>query len=66
MYEFECGSPVCNHRLTSSSKDELMREVAEHVRRTHGIAVPPKSILSYLDETAVTETSPTPKGRRKP
>ncbi len=57
MHEFQCGSPVCKGRFTSHDKDELMREVAEHVRTEHKIDVPTASILGYLEATAVTEVA---------
>ncbi len=63
MYEFQCGSPVCHSRLSASSKDELMREVTEHVRSAHHIPVPTKSIMGYLEATAVTEVAPAEKER---
>jgi predicted small metal-binding protein len=62
MYEFGCASPVCQTRLTSDDKDELMREVAEHVRTAHRIKVPTTSILDYLESTGVTEVAPTRSG----
>lgn len=60
MYEFACGSPVCHSRFSAPTKDELMREVSDHVRAKHHIPVPTKSILGYLEATAVTEVDPTP------
>ena len=59
MYEFHCGSPVCHGRFTSRDKEELMKQVTEHVRTTHRIAAPTASILGYLESTAVTEVTPT-------
>jgi predicted small metal-binding protein len=59
MYEFHCGSPVCHSRFSAPSRDELMRGVAEHVRTVHRIEVPTKSLLGYLEATAVTEVAPT-------
>lgn len=53
-YEFQCGSPVCNSHFSANSKDRLMEDVAEHVRTAHNIPVPTKSILGYLEATAVT------------
>ena len=58
MPEFQCGSPVCHSRFTAPTKDELMRQVAEHVRTKHDIPVPTKSILGYLEATAVTDDTP--------
>jgi predicted small metal-binding protein len=55
MYQLACGSPVCEGRLASSDKEELMRELAEHLRTVHRIEVPSKSILGYLEATALTE-----------
>jgi predicted small metal-binding protein len=57
MYEFACGSPVCETRFTSRDKEELRREVAEHVRTAHRIKVPTTSILDYLESTGVTEVA---------
>lgn len=62
MQEFQCGSPVCHSRFSAATHDELMREVAEHVRTKHGIPVPTKSILGYLEATAVTEVTSTRTG----
>jgi predicted small metal-binding protein len=59
MYEFQCGSPVCHSRFTSRDKEELMKQVSEHVRTTHKIAAPTASILGYLESTAVTEVAST-------
>jgi Protein of unknown function (DUF1059) len=58
MYEFQCGSPVCNSRLASKDKGELMRQVTEHVRTAHRIDAPTVSLLGYLEATAVTESTP--------
>jgi predicted small metal-binding protein len=58
MYEFDCGSPVWRSHFRSRDKDELMKQVTDHVRTAHRIA-PTASILGYLESTAVTEVSPT-------
>lgn len=55
MHEFQCGSPVCSSRFSAASRAELMQEVAKHVRVEHRIPKPTKSILDYLEETAVRE-----------
>jgi predicted small metal-binding protein len=59
MYVFECGSPVCRTRFTSGDNEELMREVANHVRTAHRITAPTASILDYLESTAVTDLATT-------
>lgn len=58
-HEFQCGSPACSSRLSADSRDELMAEVAKHVRVEHRIPKPTKSILDYLEATAVREVAPT-------
>jgi len=58
MHEFHCGSPVCNSRFSADSKEELMREVTRHVQDKHRIPAPTKSILGYLEATAVREVAP--------
>ncbi|MGH8348209.1 MAG: DUF1059 domain-containing protein, partial [Pseudomonas sp.] len=32
MYEFNCGHQECSSQVRSSNKDDLMRQVAEHVK----------------------------------
>jgi predicted small metal-binding protein len=58
MYEFQCGSPVCHSQFKAGDKEELKRQMAEHVRTAHRIPAPTASILDYLVATAVTETTP--------
>lgn len=55
MPQFQCASPVCKSRFSAPTKDQLMSQVAEHVRTVHQIPVPTQSILSYLEATSVTE-----------
>jgi predicted small metal-binding protein len=54
MPEFKCDSPTCNSKLSAGTRDQLMAQVAEHVRTVHNIPVPTQSILSYLEKTSVT------------
>ncbi len=58
MYEFHCGSPVCNTEFSAPTKDELMREVAEHVRVKHRLAEPSRSIVAFLEANTVREVVP--------
>lgn len=58
MYEFQCGSPVCRSRFTADDKQELMRQVTQHVRKAHKIGAPPAPIIGYLEDTAVKEVAP--------
>ncbi|MGH3980687.1 MAG: DUF1059 domain-containing protein [Pseudonocardiaceae bacterium] len=49
--EFRCDSPVCDGHLTASNQDDLMRQVAQHVRDVHKVEKPTQTILSYLAST---------------
>lgn len=55
MHEFQCGSPVCSSRFSARSREDLMREVGKHVQDVHRVPAPTKSILDYLESTAVRE-----------
>jgi predicted small metal-binding protein len=55
MPEFQCDSPVCGAKIRAHTKDELMVQVADHVRTAHQIPVPTKTILQYLEATSVTD-----------
>ena len=55
MYEFDCGSPVCNTHLVAATKDELMSDVGKHVLVKHRIAAPTKSLVQFLEENTIRE-----------
>lgn len=57
MYEFRCGSPVCKTEFTAPTKDDLMREVGEHVHKKHHIAAPSKSLVQFLEANTIREVS---------
>lgn len=54
MYEFTCGHQECSSQFTSTDKEHLMRQVAEHVKEVHNLQSAPQSILGYLETTCVT------------
>lgn len=56
MYEFNCGHQECSSQVTSSNKDDLMRQVAEHVKESHNLQTATQTILGYLETTCVTKT----------
>ncbi|HTW21345.1 MAG TPA: DUF1059 domain-containing protein [Mycobacteriales bacterium] len=60
MFEFTCGSPVCNARFTAPTKDALMAKVAGHVVGKHRIPAPTKSLVSFVVANCVREV---PTGR---
>jgi predicted small metal-binding protein len=61
-YEFVCGSPVCDKRLVAASKDDLMTEVAVHVRVKHHIPQPTKSLVRFIEANTIHEI---PEGGRR-
>ena len=56
MHEFTCGHQECSSQFTSTDKEYLMRQVAEHVKEVHNLQFAPQSVLSYLETTCVTTT----------
>ncbi|HEX5407909.1 MAG TPA: DUF1059 domain-containing protein [Pseudonocardiaceae bacterium] len=61
-YEFVCGSPVCDKRLVAATKDDLMTEVAAHVRVKHHIPQPTKSLVKFIEANTIHEI---PEGGRR-
>lgn len=53
MKDFQCGSPECSTQFTAADRDELRREIAEHVKKAHNVATPTETLVSYLEATAV-------------
>ncbi len=64
QYEFVCGSPVCHTRLRAASKDDLMNEVAEHVKVKHRIPAPTKSLVQFVEANTIREIHPAGEGGR--
>jgi predicted small metal-binding protein len=57
MLEFNCGHQECGSRFTSSDKDALMRQVADHLKEAHAVQTPTQTLMGYL-ETSCVETVP--------
>lgn len=64
QYEFVCGSPVCDKRLVAPTKDELMTEVAEHVKVKHHIPAPTKSLVKFIEANTIREIVPAMRSTR--
>jgi len=56
MHEFTCGHQECSSELTSSDKDVLMHQVADHLKEVHNVQTATQTLLGYLDATCVTTT----------
>ncbi|MGH3896835.1 MAG: DUF1059 domain-containing protein [Pseudonocardiaceae bacterium] len=56
MHEFTCGHQECSSQFSSSNKDALMQQVADHVKEYHGLQAATQTVLGYLETTCVTTT----------
>lgn len=57
MHEFQCGHQECGSQFTASSKEYLMRQVAEHLKEAHNVDKATETLMSYLESTCVTTRS---------
>ncbi|MGH3437335.1 MAG: DUF1059 domain-containing protein [Candidatus Dormibacteria bacterium] len=57
MHEFNCGHQECASQFTSSDKDNLMRQVADHLKEVHNVQTATQTLLGYLETTCVTTTT---------
>jgi predicted small metal-binding protein len=60
MHEFQCGSPVCDTRISAASKEQLMDEVIRHVQQDHHIPKPTKPIIDFLKANTIREVPSSP------
>jgi predicted small metal-binding protein len=54
MHQFQCGHQECFSQFSSPSKDDLMRQVADHLREVHNVEKATQTLLRYLESTCVT------------
>lgn len=54
MLAFQCGHQECGSQLTASNRDELMRQVEQHLKEVHNLDRATGALLSYLESTCVT------------
>ena len=54
MLQFQCGHQECFSQYTASNKDDLMRQVAEHLKDSHDVNTATKTLMDYLEATCVT------------
>ena len=50
MMQLRCADAgtVCPAVLSAYSHDELMRQLAHHLSRDHGVPAPTKTLLNYM------------------
>ena len=56
MHEFTCGHQECSSQFTSSDKDVLMSQVADHLKKVHNVQTATQTLLGYLETTCVITT----------
>ena len=56
MHEFTCGHQECSSQFSSSDKNYLMRQVADHLKDAHSVQTATQTLLGYLETTCVTTT----------
>ncbi len=56
MHEFTCGHQECSSQFSSSDKEYLMRQIAEHVKEAHKLQSVPQTVLAYLEMACITTT----------
>ena len=54
MHHFQCGHEECGSQFTMSHRDDLMRQVAQHLKDEHGVNSATETLMSYLESTCVT------------
>jgi predicted small metal-binding protein len=54
MPEFRCvdAGAHCNAHFKAATLEELMRDVAEHFKRTHGVGEPTETIMNLVAKLA--------------
>lgn len=57
MYEFSCGHQECGSQFTSTKRDVLMSQVADHLKETHNVQTATQTLLGYLETTCVTTST---------
>ncbi|MGH3796893.1 MAG: DUF1059 domain-containing protein [Pseudonocardiaceae bacterium] len=54
MHQFQCGHEECGRQLTASNKDDLMRQVAQHLKEAHNVDRVTETLMRYLETMCVT------------
>ncbi|HWD73289.1 MAG TPA: DUF1059 domain-containing protein [Actinomycetota bacterium] len=54
MVQFRCvdAGANCNGHFRAATREELLREVAEHFKRKHAVADPTQTIMNLVDKLA--------------
>ncbi len=48
-HHFQCGHEECGSQFAMSNRDDLMGQVAQHLKDEHGIGSATETLMSYLE-----------------
>lgn len=54
MHQFQCGHEECGSEFTAANKNDLMAQVAQHLKETHNVDNASQTLMGYLESTCVT------------
>ncbi|MCU1609814.1 MAG: hypothetical protein QOH09_3959 [Pseudonocardiales bacterium] len=54
MHQFQCGHQECGSQYTAANKDDLMSQVAQHLKDAHNVDKATQTLMGYLESTCVT------------
>jgi predicted small metal-binding protein len=54
MQLFQCGHEECGSQFAAPNKDDLMRQVAQHLKDAHNVDRVTQTLLGYLESKCVT------------
>ena len=56
MHQFQCGHEECGSQFSAANKDDLMAQVAQHLKEAHNVDNATQTLMRYLESTCVTST----------
>ena len=67
MLQIRCADAgtVCPALVEAFTREELHRQLADHLNRVHGVRTPTRTIMSYMTGLARTVEQPAPAGTGK-
>ncbi len=58
VHDFHCAHQECGSQFTAPDRYYLMRQVAEHLKDSHGVDRATETLMTYLEATCVTSWKP--------
>ena len=54
VYQFQCGHEECDSQFMAPTINDLMPQVAQHLRDAHSVDRITDTLMNYLESTCVT------------